>query len=88
MGGMVSVSELSSKRRKVEEAKDTDRLQPKREAVGYSSPFWGYTDMALPVDLTEPKLSFCQLRGTGQACISLVRMRVSEPQGKPNGVQV
>ena len=30
----------------------------------------------------------CQLRGTGQACISLVRMRVSEPQGKPNGVQV
>ena len=33
LGGMVSVSELSSKRRKVEEAKDTDRLQPKREAV-------------------------------------------------------
>ncbi len=30
LGGMVSVSELSSKRRKVEEAKDTDRLQPKK----------------------------------------------------------
>ncbi|MCS2697202.1 hypothetical protein NXW27_09835 [Phocaeicola dorei] len=40
------------------------------------------------VDLTEPKLSFCQLRGTGQACISLVTTRVSEPQGKPKGVQV
>ena len=49
MGGMVSVSELSSKRRKVEEAKDTDRLQPKREAVGYSSPFWEYTSRVLPV---------------------------------------
>ncbi|EGF59748.1 MULTISPECIES: hypothetical protein [Bacteroidales] len=46
---MVSVSELSSKRRKVEEAKDTDRLQPKREAVGYSSPFWEYTNRVLPV---------------------------------------
>lgn len=49
LGGMVSVSELSSKRRKVEEAKDTDRLQPKREAVGYSSPFWEYTNRVLPV---------------------------------------
>ena len=49
MGGMVSVSELSSKRRKVEEAKDTDRLQPKREADGYSSPFWEYTNRVLPV---------------------------------------
>ena len=51
MGGMVSVSELSSKRRKVEEAKDTDRLQPKREAVGYSSPFWEYTERSKPVFL-------------------------------------
>ena len=49
LDSMVSVSELSSKRRKVEEAKDTDRLQPKREAVGYSSPFWEYTNRVLPV---------------------------------------
>ena len=31
----------------------------------------------------EPKLSVCQLRGTGQACTSLATQRVSEPQGKP-----
>ena len=64
MGGMVSVSELSSKRRKAEEAEDTDRLQPKREAVGYSSPFWEYTNRVLPVQQTEPNPLISYLHGT------------------------
>ena len=69
---MVNVSELTLAVVRFEGAQDTLAL----------------TDIELPADLTEPKLSVCQLRGTGQACISLVRKRVSEPQGKQNGVQV
>lgn len=84
---MVNISELSLAIVRFEGAEDTLALTKGKQSDN-PCPCWGYTDMALPVDLTEPKLSFCQLRGTGQACISLVTTRVSEPQGKPKGVQV
>lgn len=84
---MVNVSELTLAVVRFEGAQDTLALTKGKQSDN-PRPCWGYTDIALPADLAEPKLSVCQLRGTGQACISLVRMRVSEPQGKPNGVQV
>lgn len=84
---MVNVSELTLAVVRFKGAQDTLALTKGKQSDN-PRPCWGYTDIALPADLAEPKLSVCQLRGTGQACISLVIMRVSEPQGKPNGVQV
>lgn len=84
---MVNVSELTLAVVRFEGAQDTLALTKGKQSDN-PCPCWGYTDIELPADLTEPKLSVCQLRGTGQACISLVRKRVSEPQGKQNGVQV
>ena len=85
---MVNVSELTLAVVRFERAQDTVRSYQKVSSRITLAHVWGYTDIALPADLAEPKLSVCQLRGTGQACISLVTTRVSEPQGKPKGVQV
>ena len=40
---MVNESELSDKHRKVQQAKDVERLETKRLAVGCPLEFWGYT---------------------------------------------
>ena len=45
----VSYNTLIVKQNTSDYYKYTDRLQPKREAVGYSSPFWEYTNRVLPV---------------------------------------
>ncbi|UYU69458.1 MULTISPECIES: hypothetical protein [Bacteroides] len=43
---MVNESELSDKHRKVQQAKDVERLETKRLAVGCPLEFWGYTDIS------------------------------------------
>lgn len=53
---MVNESELSDKHRKVQQAKDVERLETKRLAVGCPLEFWGYTDISTAggIDRTYP----------------------------------